>query len=86
MEDISFTYKNLEEGKVRETYTLTLADESQVYYIQILSQSGKLLYTYRAVKTAPLNTISIILIVVGVIVAVGLTIMFVLLRKKMKIR
>ena len=86
MEDISFTYKNLEEGKVRQTYTLTLADESQVYYIQILSQSGKLLYTYRAVKTAPLNTISIILIVVGVIVVVGLTVMFVLLRKKMKIR
>ncbi len=56
------------------------------YYIQIYTDSGKLVYSYRVTITEPLNTVTIILIVVSVVVvAVGLLIFF-LLRKKMQVR
>ena len=84
--DMHFTYAALEAGDLKETYNLKLTADSEIYNIQVLSQSGKLLYSYRAIKTAPLNTISIILIVVGSLVAVALTIIFIRLRKKLKIR
>lgn len=84
--DMHFTYAALEAGDLNETYTLRLTADSEIYNIQVLSQSGKLLYSYRAIKTAPLNTISIILIVVGVVVAIALTFIFIRLRKKLKIR
>ena len=56
------------------------------YYIQVYTDSGKLAYSYRVEIVEPLNTITIILIVVGCVVAVGGAIIFILLRKKMKIR
>lgn len=56
------------------------------YYIQVYTNSGKLAYSYRVEVTEPLNTITIILIVVSVAVVIGGVILFILLRKKMKIR
>ncbi len=56
------------------------------YFIQILTDSGRLLYSYKVIKVAPLSTLAIILIVVACVVVVGLVIVMILLRKKMKIR
>lgn len=55
-------------------------------YIQILTPSGRLLYTYKVTRDEPLNTVAIIVIVVSSLVVAGLTVMFILLRKKMQIR
>lgn len=68
-----------------EAYSLKI-EEAGTFYVQILSASGKLIYSYKIVKAEPLNAIAWILIVVGIAVVLGLTIMFILLRKKMKIR
>ena len=60
--------------------------EANTYYIQLYSESDKLLYSYCVTKKAPLNAISIIIIIVVTLGVGGLTTMFILLRKKMKIR
>ena len=65
--------------------TMTLK-EVGVYYIQVYTSSDKLIYSHKAEIVAPLNTISIILIVVGSVVLVVGIVLFVLLRKKLKIR
>lgn len=56
------------------------------YTVQVLSLSGELLYSTYFTKTEPLNAVSITLIVVSVILVVGGSIVFFLLRKRMKIR
>lgn len=56
------------------------------HFIQVRTASGNLLYSYKVIKTEPLNTSSIIIIVVVVVVVVALTITIILLRKRMKIR
>lgn len=69
--------------KTNEQVTLT---ETSPYYIQIYTDSGKLIYSYKVEIVDPLNTVTIILIVVAcVVVAVGVLLFF-LLRKKMKVR
>lgn len=55
-------------------------------YIQVFTPSGRLVYTYRVTRTTPLNTVAIIIIVVSVLAGGGLVVMFVMLRKRMKIR
>lgn len=56
------------------------------YFIQVYTKSGNLVYSYRVIKKDPLNTVTIVLICVGAAVLVALTIVFVKLRKKVKIR
>lgn len=56
------------------------------YFIQVYTKSGNLVYSYRVIKKDPLNTVTIILICVGAVLLVALTIVFVKLRKKVKIR
>lgn len=75
----------LEQGSINSSYQISL-EKANTYYIQLYSESGKLLYSYRVIKNEPLNTISIIVIVISVVVVVGLTILFILLRKKMKVK
>lgn len=84
-EDFEINNNLLLSGDLSEKYTFSLTAD-RTYYIQVLSQSGNLLYTYRVTKNAPLNAISIIVIVVSVVAVAGFVVMFVLLRKKMKIR
>lgn len=83
--DLVLNSKRLADGELQSSYNISITD-ADTYFIQLYSESGKLLYSYRVIKNEPLNAVSIILIVVGCIVAVGLTVMFILLRKKMKIR
>lgn len=83
--DLKLNSAALADNKIKSTYEIELTTKG-TYFIQLYSESGKLLYSYRVVKNEPLNAVSIIVIVVACIVVVGLTLTFVLLRKKMKIR
>ncbi len=85
MDDVTFTTEDLANGNLQTYYQYTISGAGD-YDIQLLTESGRLLYTYHVTKTEPLNAVSIILIVVSCIVVVGLTVMFILLRKRMKIR
>ncbi|MBR4407350.1 MAG: hypothetical protein IKT27_03455, partial [Clostridia bacterium] len=60
--------------------------ETGTHFVQVYSSSGKLLYSYKVIKTEPLNAVSIILIVVSVLAVAGLVITVTLLRNSMKIR
>lgn len=80
---INKAYFESADYKTNEQIKLT---ETSPYYIQIYTENGKLIYSYKVEIVDPLNTITIILIVVAcVVVAVGV-LLFVLLRKKMKVR
>ncbi|MGN1221729.1 MAG: hypothetical protein ACI4TT_00675, partial [Christensenellales bacterium] len=59
---------------------------NQRYNVTLETNSGNTLLSFVVTKVEPLNTVAIIVIVVASLVAVGLTITFILLRKKMKIR
>ncbi len=83
--DLHLNSSALADNKIKSTYEIELTEKG-TYFIQLYSESGKLLYSYRVVKNEPLNAVSIIVIVVACVVVVGLTLTFVLLRKKMKIR
>lgn len=65
--------------------TITISN-SGTYYIQLFTESGTLLYSYRVVKTDPLNTWAIIAIVLGVVAAVTIVIITLKLRKRMKVK
>ena len=48
--------------------------------------SGNTISSFVVTKVEPLNTVAIIVIVVISVAAVGLTVTFILLRKKMRVR
>lgn len=74
------------ESENYQTNVQVTLTETSPYFIQIYTDSGKLIYSYKVEIVDPLNTITIILIVVAcVVVAVGV-LLFLLLRKKMKVR
>ena len=83
--DLVLTNELLESGKIDNTYELTL-DETRGYYIEVTSLSGQLLYTSYVVKAEPLNAISIILITVASLVFISGVVVFVIMRKRMKVR
>ena len=56
------------------------------HFIQVYTQSGRLLYSYKVTKTDPLNTFAILAIVLGVIAAVAIIIITVKLRKRQKVK
>ena len=56
------------------------------YFIQVYTESGQLVLSQRITIDVPLNTASIILIVVACVVVVGVTVTFLLLRNRMKVR
>ncbi len=60
--------------------------ETGVYYIQVYTSSDKLIYSYKVEIVDPLNTVTIILIVVGCVAVVVGVVLFLLLRKKLRIR
>lgn len=66
--------------------SLTAQTKPGTYFVQVYSQSGTLLSSQRITIDEPMNTATIILIVVGVVVAVGVIVTFVLLRTKMKVK
>lgn len=68
---------------VRESVNLT---QNLEYTIQVLTADGKVISSYKLTKNEPLNTISIIIIVVVSLVVIGLVVTFIVLRKHIKFR
>ena len=80
--------------KINQEYVDSLTDynvereitEAGTFFVQIINDSGNVLYSYKVIKQEPLNAGSIITIVACVVAAVGLVVVIILLRKKMKIK
>lgn len=68
-----------------ETVPYTLGSVGE-HYIQVYTSSGKLVYSYHVQINEPLNTVSIILIVVSCVLVVAGLLTFLLLRKRMQVR
>ncbi|MEG1500299.1 MAG: hypothetical protein RR400_04475, partial [Clostridia bacterium] len=62
------------EGEEVKVIEITKQDN---YLIQVFTDNGNLVYSYRVSKKDPLNTISIVLIVASVLLAAGIIIVFV---------
>ena len=61
-------------------------DKSNSYFIQLQTESGNVVLSFRVNKVDPLNVFSIIIIVVSVIAAGALVFVIIKLRTRMKIR
>ena len=84
-EDIYITKELLESGTLSELNEIVLS-QSREYYIEVTTLSGQLLFSSYINKVEPLNTVSIILITTACVVAVAGVVLFLLLRKKMRIK
>lgn len=56
------------------------------YNISLVTSSGNTISSFVVTKVAPLNTVSIIVIVLGSVIVSGIIVMFVLLRKNMRVK
>ena len=74
-----------EETLSSESTPITITAKG-THYVQVYTNSGKLAYSYQVKIKAPLDTVSIVLIVVSCVVVVAGLLIFFLLRKKMKVR
>ena len=59
---------------------------SGTYFVQIYSASGQLLFSYKIIKTEPLNAFAIIAIIVGILGVGAVITITILLRKKQKVK
>ena len=84
-EDHYMSRQLLADGKLKSSYTVNI-DKAGTYFIKLYTESGKLLYSYKVIKTEPLNAVSIILIIAVSVTAIVGLIVFIKLRKRMKIR
>ena len=75
-----------EENSTSETPKNFTLSNPNTYLVQVYTESGQLVLSQRVTIDVPLNTASIILIVVACLVVVGITLTFFLLRNKMKVR
>ena len=78
-----YTAENI--SKYSKTDTLTITGTG-TYYIQIYTTGGKLLYSYKVIKTEPLNAFAIIAIVFGVIAGMTILIITIKLRKRQRVK
>ncbi len=85
LNDYHLSKQAFADGELKSSYSFSI-DKSGTYFIQLYTESGKLLYSYKVTKNEPLNAISIILIVASSIIAVVGVIVFIKLRKRMKVR
>lgn len=65
------------------TYTLK---ENMRYNITLETNSGNTIMSFVVTKIEPLNTVAIVVIVITSIVVIGLTVTFIVLRKKMRVK
>ena len=72
-------------SETNEELSYTCRDPG-VYIIQMYSQSGNLISSQRITINEPLNTIAIVLIALAAVVVVGLVLMFVIIRKRQKVK
>ncbi len=79
------TIANIDSNSINglATYTITATG---TYWISITDPEGNVLSSYKVIKKTPLNTTAKILIVVAVVVAVGLTVVFIIIRRKIRFK
>ncbi len=63
-----------------------VVENNNTYYVQIVSPSGTLLFSYKIVKKAPLNAAAIIAIVISAVVLVAVIIIIIKLRKRISVK
>ena len=56
------------------------------YYIQVYTTGGRLLYSYKVVRTEPLNAFAILAIVLGTIAVGAILFITIKLRKRQKVK
>lgn len=78
-----FTADELE--NLGTNYTITI-EETGTFFIQVYTMSNNLLYSYKVIKTEPLNTFAIIAIVLGVIAVGAIIGITIALRKRQKVK
>lgn len=67
--------------------TVTIeGSEDGIFYMQIVSPSGNLLYSYKIVKNEPMNPATIIIIVAAVLVALVIIFIIIKLRKRISVK
>ena len=77
----------INETNAEQNYTTNfILDQTNDYYIQLVTDSGNIALSFRVNRAEPLNAIAIIVIIASVITVVVLIIVFIKLRTKMKIR
>lgn len=69
-----------------DPYVINSATDQGDYIVQLVSASGKVLQSYRMTINEPFNTAAIILIVAACVVVIGLVILFIILRHRVKVR
>lgn len=67
------------------TATIEKAQDG-IFYMQIVSPSGNLLYSYKIVKNEPMNPATIIIIVVAVVLALVIVFIIIKLRKRISVK
>ncbi len=65
--------------------TKTISSEG-TYYVQVVSPSGILLFSYKVIRTAPMNAASIIAIVIAVLVLIAVVFIIYKLRKRISVK
>ena len=80
------TIIDINETSATNTVTSFSLSENARYNITLETINGNVISSFVVTKTEPLNTIAIIVIVVVSVIVTGLTVTFILLRKKMKIK
>lgn len=68
------------------TISTIALNQTNDYYVQLVTDSGNVVLSFRVNREEPLNTLAIIIIVISIAAVVILTIVFIKLRTKMKIR
>ena len=67
------------------TKTITIT-KAGTYFVQVHTDSGNLLYSYKVVKNDPLNGWAIAAIVIGSVVGVAILVIVFLLRKRIRVK
>ena len=80
---IDYSYEINANSTGVQTYSIT---DANTYFIQLVSPSGILLYSYKVIKEDPFNAATIIAIVVSIVVVIGVIILVILLRKRIKVK
>ena len=78
-----YTYNITAETQDVQTYTI---DNTNVYFVQLVSPSGNLLYSIKLTKNEPFNAATIIAIVVAVLVVIIVIILIIKLRKRIAVK
>lgn len=79
------TEEIIDESSDDSVVTLSI-NNAGTYYVEVQTDSGNLLYSFKVIKKDPLNTFAIIAIIVGCVVLIVAVVIVIKLRKKISIK